>query len=307
MENNIGVNDVGGFLNAVDSIRKEWMSQEPELKAWDELWFRGEGHAYPETKLRPALYRPAKDEIPKQPKDLIAIEDDLYQHFQHNSTELAREESVSEDADDAWGSYFLMQHYGGPTRLLDWSDGALISLHFALKDENNSGLDRFVYVLDPYWLMDYLNDETKEYEMAVRDWGAYCANHLTAGLDVDDWDQIYIPDEDGHEELPIPELPLVLEFDHFARRISAQRSRFVVMGTKSDFFSELLMREDSRLKSIVIDKDSVIPMRTQLRDAGITESVIYPNLDGLGRELKQLWAERLREPSKPSDELQKKL
>jgi len=29
-----------------------------------------------------------------------------------------------------------------------------------------------------------------------------------------------------------------------------------------------------------------------LREAGVTESVVYPDLDGLGRELKQLWDER---------------
>jgi hypothetical protein len=29
----------------------------------------------------------------------------------------------------------------------------------------------------------------------------------------------------------------------------------------------------------------------ELRDSGVTESVIYPDLDGLGREMKQLWEE----------------
>jgi len=37
-------------------------------------------------------------------------------------------------------------------------------------------------------------------------------------------------------------------------------------------------------------------MRQELRDCGITESVIYPDLDGLGREMKQLWADRRAAP-----------
>lgn len=226
--------------------------------------------------------------------DLIDIEEDLYQHFQHNSTELAKAEAVGEDDDGKWGSYFLMQHYGGPTRLLDWSDGALIALHFAIKDEQDTSYDRFVYVLDPYWLMEYLKAESDNYVHIRENWTKYCQKHPSSSIDEEDWDQIYIPNEEDDNELPIPKLPLVLEFGHFARRISAQRSRFIVMGSAPDFFNELLKQEEKRLKSIVIDKDSVASMRVQLRDAGITESVIYPNLDGLGRELKQLWAERLK-------------
>jgi hypothetical protein len=30
-------------------------------------------------------------------------------------------------------------------------------------------------------------------------------------------------------------------------------------------------------------------MRIELRDCGVTESVIFPDLDGLGRKIKQIW------------------
>jgi hypothetical protein len=33
-------------------------------------------------------------------------------------------------------------------------------------------------------------------------------------------------------------------------------------------------------------------MRQELRGCGVTESVIYPDLDGLGREMRQLWDDR---------------
>jgi len=36
--------------------------------------------------------------------------------------------------DDLWDWYFPMQHFGAPTRLLDRTEGAVIALYFAVKD-----------------------------------------------------------------------------------------------------------------------------------------------------------------------------
>jgi hypothetical protein len=281
------VKKLGEFLDQIEIIRSTW-----QVKSQKELFFRGEGRDYGDTKLRPSLYRPAKGFALKSPADLIDIEDDLFKRFLHDSTELSQD-----DTSDRWGSYFLMQHSLAPTRLLDWSDGALVALHFALRIEHDESKDRFVYVLDPYWLMDYIESENGDHEAAKRNWVEYCRKYPSKGLDEDDWDEVYLPDEDGHDELPIPNSPLVLEFDHFTRRVSAQRSQFILVGTDPEFFSSLLKRDETRIATITIEKNSVAGMRVALRDAGITESVIYPDLDGLGRELGQLWQERLRETS----------
>src|SRR5260370_40182692 len=52
--------------------------------------------------------------------------------------------------DDKWEWYFLMQHYGVPTRLLDWTDNPLIALYFAVNDQPESASDdSAVGVFDP--------------------------------------------------------------------------------------------------------------------------------------------------------------
>ena len=51
-------------------------------------------------------------------------------------------------------------------------------------------------------------------------------------------------------------------------------------------------KSDSTIKLLTNCFRIVLKDQTGLRDCGITESVIYPDLDGLGREIRQLWEDR---------------
>jgi hypothetical protein len=119
------VTSLSQFIEDVRKIRQFW-----NVPAHKELWFRGEGKKH-ETILRPKLYRPPKDRGMKPVPELLEIENRLYDDFQRCGVQLCEEKIEEEDRE--WNWYFLMQHHGGPTRLLDWSDGALMALHFALR------------------------------------------------------------------------------------------------------------------------------------------------------------------------------
>ena len=90
----------------------------------------------------------------------------------------------------------------------------------------------------------------------------------------------------------MPKAPLLLEFPHITRRVAAQRSRFIVFGLEWNWLSEHSKRADSLVKIITIEANSVPAIKIELRDTGLTESVIFPDLDGLGREINQAWEDR---------------
>jgi hypothetical protein len=282
------VTTLGEFIRSVSELRKEW-----GLPKHKELWFRGESKDFEDTILRPELYRPERGDngklLPLNPvRKLLAIEDDLHDEFMRNAVEHEKESSENWH----WDSYFLMQHHEGPTRLLDWSDGALIALHFALRNKSHDRHDARVYVLEPYRLSEQL-EALPDTKLAEDAWKAYAEKRPNEDYDPSAWEDSYLPvSEDIFDEVPVPRPPMVLEFGHITRRIAAQRSRFIVLGTEPNWMQDEFRKADSTIKLITIAASARARLRQDLRDCGITESVIYPDLDGLGREMKQLWEDR---------------
>lgn len=107
----------------------------------------------------------------------------------------------------------------------------------------------------------------------------------------ENWENAYLPeDEEELRKMNIPRVPLLLDFPHITRRVAAHRSRFMVFGTEPSWLFAELEKADS-LKLITIEPGSIFRIRIELRES-LAESVIFPDLDGLGREMNQLWEER---------------
>jgi hypothetical protein len=278
---------LGDYLSTVSKLRKRW-----KIPRHLELWFRAEDAAHRTTHLQPGVYRQRESGLRKTVEKLQEIENDLYEEFRRCATQLSQSDTNS--IDDEWDSYFLMQHHGAPTRLLDWSDGALIALHFAVGRKQippKSG--SVIYVLDPYWLGALLWKDPDRKDARKR-WKEFARKHPNDD-DEDDWDRLYLPpekDEIKNKLLKTPTTPMLWDSAHVTRRVAAQRSRFMIFGTDPSWLANLEKKEGSRLVSITIPRGSVNKIRRELKDAGVTESVVFPDLDGLGRELRQIWETR---------------
>jgi hypothetical protein len=184
-----------------------------------------------------------------------------------------------------------MQHHGAPSRILDWSDGDLIGLHFAVGNTPAApDKDVVVFVLQPYWLLDHLKS-LPDYDHAKEKWQVFCRENPSDYSD-DEWDVIYLPqDEEARNKMPLPGAPLLWDTAQITRRFGAQRSRFMLFGTNPYWMQEIADNHDA-VKVLTIPAQRIPEIKYELREAGITESVIFPDLDGLGRELMQKWEER---------------
>ena len=100
-------------------------------------WFRGHGNK--SWTLLPGYARLLQRASPPP------SESTLLKRFKQSAAML-----LERDPKDSFDWLFLMQHYGLPTRLLDWSESPLVALYFAVEnDVSHNGEDAAVWSLRP--------------------------------------------------------------------------------------------------------------------------------------------------------------
>jgi hypothetical protein len=209
---------------------------------------------------------------------VLLVEDELRQEFVVRAPSFSSERPAS-----SWDWYFLMQHSGAPTRLLDWTEGALIALYFAVRAKNDE-TDAAVWALDPWWLNKKVVGKAEVIPPGAG-----------PGLLASDANRYksWLPDRYEVTKLK-SRLPAAVYPTHFSRRISSQQSCFTVHGTDPVGFDELQNDPSARIAKITIPSEAVRDMRSALSIAGIDELTIFPDLDGLGRYVASIFRDESR-------------
>ena len=236
----------------------------------EESWFRGVGSVT--HLLIPSLFRhPSK----KQIEAIQSLENDLTETFGQRSPPF-----VQQTFRDDWDRMFFMQHYGIPTRLLDWSESPFSALYFAITScerdkDGKPRSDAVVWMLDPVgWNRAALADISYS-------GGVLSTSH----------DQIksYGPGKSLTER---KNLPVMIHGTHNSPRIVAQRGVFALFGKsvspmeksyKDSAFPEKI------LQKIIIRREYISDIAKSLFRKGISDTSIYPDLHGLSLEMKRTY------------------
>lgn len=237
-----------------------------DIASWEGIefsLFRGEPNVK-DTPLLPKLYREKSDGTKH-------VENYLIQEFRRMSPAIGHNSIPNRGETDLW--LFLMQHVGLPTRLLDWTEGSLIALYFALQHKK-----------PVVWMLNW----------AELNWlcsGGKVSNRMSPLTWVNPPGYVNIGEaniraawENGKTSL---ELPAAIKPTYIHPRMNAQRSWFTVHGNRSEPISDLV--PSTVLKKYVIMPSKRRKLLRDLANHGIAHSVLFPDLDGLAKELREAY------------------
>lgn len=303
--------------SVIDSVNQFISKIQEDIKFWgkgfDTAWFRGQQKGT----LLPKIY---KGRYNKEKENLLVQEFRICAPAVYDKT-------PHYDRIDEW--LFLMQHALLPTRLLDWSEGALIALFFAIGEFwKHKKSKPVVWMLNPILFNEFANnrsflplswnDDSYRYKFkkgenrtnsnpvvinGVEYERLSCSSNFCASFG----DRIY---ED--------KMPLALRPQHVHQRVAVQRGCFTIHGKirkgieklfetkifddtdylnvfkkfnypKNDFGTFIKDKKfnDVFLKEYIINPDINVlkDIEKNLRILGILNSTLFPDIDGLAREL----------------------
>lgn len=206
--------------------------------------FRGLSNVdYPLISSLGRCFRKLIDEGHSSREELLEEERNAYRLFKTEAVALIEREPKS-----AIQWLALMQHYGLPTRLLDWTLNPLVALYFAVR--SNPQGDAVVYV---------------------------------NSFERDRWlhgdDDAYAAIDRGGNDIFSIENPYYFFPSGLDKRFGAQQGLFSIQADPMEVFPE------GNLTKIVIKQEARIEIRLTLMKYGITPRTVFPGLSGIAETI----------------------
>lgn len=228
------------FLQKIRAARQSLGDPSP-------IWFRGQAKS--EHQLVPSLFRY---------RDGLAKERAIFDDYERSAAHLQGERK------NEWDMLNDMQHYGIPTRLLDWTDVLGIAIAFALYDSRDNTNDSAVYVLDPLALNELSGRRVIHRPVNEPEFG-YKALY---------W-----------EGRPFsPTYPIAIDGTLHSPRLRAQSGAFTVHGRDS---KALEAQAAGVVRKVILPSEVQAEAREFLEHANLNPFSIYPDIVGMAGHIRR--------------------
>ncbi len=275
------ITSIGEYLKEIINITQVDNLGHPYFQ-----WYRG--HANKEWEL-----------IPKIQRNFKGSEEELFRKERYYTNDFQSRASVFKSPAlpiDEYANWLtLMQHYGLPTRLLDWSRSPLVALYFAVSDKSKYDQDGCIWMLTPGKLNESQHLEKPSIIDGVQYDNVYIynTNHKTIATMIYPafrrWKFSSMP-----EAITPEDRKFAHRFENLKDKIAAcypteadsrvynQFSAFTIHNSIKKLVD---ICDATTLLQITIPYKYKANLRYELSVCGITQSYIFPDLEHLANEI----------------------
>jgi hypothetical protein len=174
-----------------------------------------------------------------------------------------------------WEFLVIAQHYGAPTRLLDWSYSPLVAAHFATRDPIAPG-PRVIWRLD--WQKLHANFNLPPLALLIEDLHGV----FGGGESFTPW-RLF--------EGSVPTFACMIEPPSLDARVSAQGAVFTLCSDARQSFDAFLAAQglEPILTRFIVPPEAVGAVRDQLDMVGTDDRRLFPGLDGVAAALRHYY------------------
>jgi hypothetical protein len=222
-------------------------------KGWDTKWFRGA--KTPNYTLLPKLFR---DKKLQKREAYIAVE------FRRRAC------STLNNINTPFDWLCAMQHYGFPTRLLDWSESLSVALYFTVRPLSYDVERPTIWVLNPFELSALAERGCSVIPISS-------SHVIAANADIAFDDELSDDVAKRRTELPMPVAP-----DFLFTRLAMQNGAFTIHGTNSQPLEALVPDDKRSLLLKFVAKEPQISKIFGCLDLLIPSSdAMFPDIEGM--------------------------